>query len=235
MRRCCVPSDAVTTDPGRPTYCRDVSKTHLAASGPVRALTEVSLDVPAGAVTVVVGRSGSGKSTLLRLLACMDRPDDGEVVVDGVDVAVGSERARRRVRRTAVGYVFSRPSDNLLPYLAAIEQVELAAGMRGLPRTAAPDLLGRLGLSARSRSLPVELSGGERQRLAFAAAAVGNPRLLVADEPTAELDSGSVAGLLVVLTELAAAGSGVVVATHDPRLLDVADSVVRLDGGRVVR
>jgi putative ABC transport system ATP-binding protein len=230
MRRCCVPSEA-----GRPTYCRDVSKTHFAASGPVRALSEVSLDVPAGAVTVVVGRSGSGKSTLLRLLACMDRPDDGEVVVDGVDVGAGTERSRRAVRRTAVGYVFSRPSDNLLPYLAAIEQVELAAGMRRLPRTAAPALLERLGLSGRSRSLPVELSGGERQRLAFAAAAVGNPRLLVADEPTAELDSASVAGLLVVLTELADAGSGVVVATHDPRLLDIADSVVRLDGGRVVR
>jgi putative ABC transport system ATP-binding protein/macrolide transport system ATP-binding/permease protein len=230
MRRCCVPSDA-----GRPTYCREVSKTHFAASGPVRALSEVSLDVPAGAVTVVVGRSGSGKSTLLRLLACMDRPDDGEVIVDGVDVGAGTERSRRAVRRTAVGYVFSRPSDNLLPYLAAIEQVELAAGMRGLPRTAAPALLERLGLSGRSKSLPVELSGGERQRLAFAAAAVGNPRLLVADEPTAELDSASVAGLLVVLTELADAGSGVVVATHDPRLLDIADSVVRLDGGHVVR
>jgi ABC-type lipoprotein export system ATPase subunit len=212
-----------------------VSKTHLAASGPVHALSEVSLEVPAGAVTLVVGRSGSGKSTLLRLLACMDRPDAGEVVVDGVDVGGGSERSRRSVRRTAVGYVFSRPSDNLLPYLAAIEQVELAAGMRGLSRTTAPALLERLGLSGRSRSLPVELSGGERQRLAFAAAAVGSPRLLVADEPTAELDSASVAGLLVVLTELADAGSGVVVATHDPRLLDIADSVVRLDGGRVAR
>jgi putative ABC transport system ATP-binding protein len=230
MRRCSVPSD-----PGRPTYCRAVSKTHLAASGPVRALTDVSMEVPAGAVTVVVGRSGSGKSTLLRLLACMDRPDEGEVVVDGVDVAARSERTRRGVRRTAIGYVFSRPSDNLLPYLAAIEQVQLAAGMRGLRRTPAPELLERLGLTARARSLPVELSGGERQRLAFAAAAVGNPRLLVADEPTAELDSASVAGLLVVLTELAEAGSGVVVATHDPRLLEVADHVIRLDGGRVIR
>lgn len=208
---------------------------HLAVSGPVLALSEVSLEIPAGAVTVVLGRSGSGKSTLLRLIACLDRPDTGEIRVDGMEVAGLSERRRRAVRRTAIGYVFSRPSDNLLPYLRAVEQVELAARLRGLPRSAADGVLERLGLGHRLTFLPDELSGGERQRLAFAAAAVGNPRLLVADEPTAELDSSALVELLAVLGELAAAGSAVLVATHDSRLLEVADRVVRIDAGRISR
>ena len=215
--------------------CRHVSKTHLAVSGPVLALSEVSLEIPGGAVTVVLGRSGSGKSTLLRLMACLDRPDTGEIVVDGVEVGALSERGRRELRRTAVGYVCSRPSDNLLPYLCAIDQVTLAADLRGLAPDAADGVLERLGLGHRLTFLPEELSGGERQRLAFAAAAVGNPRLLVADEPTAELDTSAVVEILAVLGELAAAGSAVLVATHDHRLLGVADQVVRIDAGRVSR
>ena len=225
MRRSSVPSDS---------FCRGVSKTHLAVTGPVRALDEVSLELPDGLMTVVSGRSGSGKSTLLRLLACIERPDEGEIVLDGQDVLGMSERARRRTRRERIGYVFSRPSDNLLPYLRAQEQLDLAAGLRGLGKDAARDLLEPLGLAHRARSLPGELSGGERQRLAFAAAAVGRPSLLVADEPTAELDSASVELLLGQLAGLAAAGTAVVVASHDPRVLAVADREIRLESGRVV-
>jgi putative ABC transport system ATP-binding protein len=226
MRRCSVPNND--------SFCRGVSKTHLAATGPVQALVDVSLDLPAGAVTVVMGRSGSGKSTLLRLLACLERPDEGEIVLDRTDVLALSERRRRRMRKARIGYVFSRPSDNLLPYLRAQEQLDLAAGLRGLKKQAARDLLGPLGLDHRALSLPEQLSGGERQRLAFAAAAVGGPTLLVADEPTAELDSASVAILLGQMSALAAAGTAVVVASHDPRLLDIGDHVVRLEDGQVV-
>ena len=224
MRRCSVPN----------SFCRGVSKTHLAATGPVRALIDVSLDIPAGAVTVVMGRSGSGKSTLLRLLACLERPDEGEIVLDGRDVLGLSERRRRRTRRNQIGYVFSRPSDNLLPYLRAQEQLDLAAGLRGLGKKAARDLLEPLGLAHRARSLPEQLSGGERQRLAFAAAAVGSPTLLVADEPTAELDSASVSILLDQMAGLASRGTAVVVASHDPRLLDIGDHIVRLEDGQVI-
>ena len=200
----------------------------------MQALVEVSLEMPPGAVTLVMGRSGSGKSTLLRLIACMERPDDGEIVIDGVDVLALSERRRRRMRRDRIGYVFSRPSDNLLPYLRAQEQLDLAAGLRGLKKKAARDLLEPLGLGHRARSLPDQLSGGERQRLAFAAASVGRPALLVADEPTAELDSASVAILLGQMAGLAESGTAVVVASHDPRLLEIADAIVRLEDGRVV-
>ncbi|MCW2543310.1 MAG: transporter, ATP-binding protein [Frankiales bacterium] len=228
MRRCFVQSDSGSS------FCRGVSKTHLAATGPVQALVDVSLELPSGAVTVVMGRSGSGKSTLLRLLACLERPDEGEIVLDGTDVLGLSERRRRRMRKTRIGYVFSRPSDNLLPYLRAQEQLDLAAGLRGLGKKAARDLLEPLGLGHRARSLPEQLSGGERQRLAFAAAAVGGPTLLVADEPTAELDSASVAILLGQMSALAAGGTAVVVASHDPRLLEIGDHVVRLEDGQVV-
>ena len=213
--------------------CIGVSKTHLAASGPVLAVQEASLCVPPGKVTLLMGPSGSGKSTLLRLIACTDRPDSGSVHIGELEVSRLSDRARRAVRRTEVGYVFSRPSDNLLPYLTAREQVELSAGLRGLPRGASGGLLERLGLGMRGGARPQDLSGGERQRLAFAAAAVGTPRLLVADEPTAELDAASVATLLSVLRDLAAAGSGILVATHDDRLLDAADQVVHLHDGHV--
>lgn len=216
------------------TFGLELRKTHYAASGPALALDEVSLEVPAGAVTLVMGRSGSGKSTLLRLMAAIDRPDAGVVSIAGVEVGGLPGRRRRAVRTASVGYVFSRPSDNLLPYLTASAQLDLAADLRGIPRTTTEAVLAQLGLADRGANLPAELSGGERQRLAFGAAAMGSPQLFVADEPTAELDSASVAALLAPLVALAEAGSAVLVATHDERLLDVADQVVSLEAGRRV-
>ncbi len=217
---------------GLAASCRRVGKTYVAASGPVVALRDASVTVAPASVTLLLGHSGSGKSTLLRLLACLDRPDAGTVTVGGTDVGRLPDRQRRLVRRRDVGYVFSRPSDNLLPYLTAAEQVLLSARLRRVPAAAADGLLDRLGLGGRAQAMPADLSGGERQRLAFAAAAVGQPRLLVADEPTAELDARSVGQLLGVLREVAQAGSGVLVATHDVRLLEVADTVVRIADGR---
>jgi ABC-type lipoprotein export system ATPase subunit len=227
MRRCFVRSDLPAA------ACEAVTKTYLAASGPVAAVAAASLQVPPGEVTLLMGPSGSGKSTLLRMLACTDRPDTGTVHVGDVEVGRLSDHLRRRIRRSEIGYVFSRPSDNLLPYLTAREQVELSAQLRGIDTAGTDGLLERLGLGARLDARPDDLSGGERQRLAFAAAAVGGPRLLVADEPTAELDAVSVVALLDVLRELSSAGSGVLVATHDPRLLDAADHVVHITAGRV--
>jgi putative ABC transport system ATP-binding protein len=192
----------------------------------------VSLDVADRGVTLVMGRSGSGKSTLLRILAAIDRPDSGQVQVAGTDLQVLRERGRRELRRVSLGYVFSKPGDNLLPYLNAVEHVDLAADLRGSARPDALALLAGVGLDHRAHALPAQLSGGERQRLAFVCASVGNPPLLIADEPTAELDSASVHGLLALVTDLADSGA-VVIATHDTRLLAVATRVIRLDAGRV--
>jgi putative ABC transport system ATP-binding protein len=216
--------------------CRDVVKTYRTATEVVTALDGVGLAVPRARVTVVVGPSGSGKSSLLRLLACLDRPDAGEVRVAGQRVDALRTRARRALRRRQVAYLFQRPGENLLPYLDAVAQVRLAAHLRGARVSDAEvhALLDRLGLGVRSDHHPAQLSGGEQQRLAVACGVVGDPALVVADEPTAELDTAAAGPVLEAMVQLAASGTAFVVSSHDPRVLAIADDVVRLDHGRVV-
>jgi len=214
--------------------CRDVRRVFRSASGPVEALKGVSASFERGRVTAVVGTSGSGKSTLLRILAALDRPTEGEVVVDGRDLADLARRERRALRRTQVGFLFASPSDNLLPYLTAVEHVRLAAELRGADDADAAPLLTSLGLGHRLDHRPVELSGGEQQRLALAAAVVGDPALVLADEPTAQLDRASAQTLVESLAALAARGSALAVATHDPVVADAADVVIRIADGEVV-
>ena len=210
--------------------CVGVVKIYWTATGEVHALRGVDVLFPAGSVTAVVGPSGSGKSSLLRIIAAMDRATAGQVVVGGTDLSGLSDNARRRVRRSKVGYVFQRPSENLVSYLTVREHLEHAAGMRG----GGEDLdtvLENLGLGARGDHRPYQLSGGEQQRAAFAQAVVGRPALLVADEPTAELDHASGAALLRTVHELAATGVGVVVSTHDPQVVEAADRTYYLRHG----
>src|SRR3954468_24167484 len=216
--------------------CRDIVKTSRTAAESVTALDGVSLSIPRARVTVVVGPSGSGKSSLLRLLACIDRPDSGEVRVAGQRVDRLRARARRAVRQRQGAYLFQRPGENLLPYLDAVAQVRLAAQLRGLRVTDAEvhALLDRLGLGARAGHRPAQLSGGEQQRPAVAGGAVGPPALVVADEPTAELDTAAAERVLAAMEELAAAGVGFVLSSHDPRVMAIADGFVRLDHGRLV-
>ena len=218
--------------PGPAAACDRVVKTYRTATGSVPALTDVSLQIPRGRVTCVVGPSGSGKSSLLRLLACIDSPDSGTVTVGGERVDDLGARGRRRLRRRQVSYLFQRPGDNLLPYLTATEQLRLAADLRGtwVPEV---DLLDRLGLANRAGHRPAQLSGGEQQRLAVACGVVGDPALVVADEPTAELDTAAAVRVLTAMESLAAGGVGFVVSSHDPRVMAVADRVVRLDQGRL--
>jgi putative ABC transport system ATP-binding protein len=186
-------------------------------------------------VTAVVGPSGSGKSSLLRILACVDRPTAGSVRVGGVDVAALTARERRRVRRELVGYIFQRPADNLLPYLTARGHLELAARLRGRVGFGEVErLLAVLGLEHRAGHRPHQLSGGEQQRLAFAAAVIGGPALVVADEPTAELDSSAGERLLEAMLALRDRGSSLVVSSHDPVVTGAVDGVVRLSDGQVV-
>jgi len=158
--------------------------------GSVEVLKGIDLDVEAGRVVCVIGPSGSGKSTLLRLLACVDRPDQGSIQIDGVETATLSRAGRVRLRRRKLGFMFQAPADNLLGYLTVRQHLRLATQLRGLSThdSQAPALLDRLGLAGRADNLPKALSGGEQQRLAIAFASIGPPALLVADEPTGQLD-----------------------------------------------
>jgi putative ABC transport system ATP-binding protein len=221
---------------GPAAACRDVVKTYRTATESVTALDGVSLEIPRARVTVVVGPSGSGKSSLLRLLACVDRPDAGEVRVAGRRVDGLSARGRRKLRQREVAYLFQRPGENLLPYLDAMAQVRLAAQLRGarVGDSVITDLLARLGLEGRADHRPGQLSGGEQQRLAVACGVVGDPALVVADEPTAELDTSAAERVLVAMEELAASGVGFVISSHDPRVMAIADGFIRLQEGRVV-
>jgi putative ABC transport system ATP-binding protein len=212
--------------------CTGVVKIYWSASGEVNALKGIDAAFPTAAVTALVGPSGSGKSSLLRILACIDRPTAGQVRIGDVEVAGLSAGKRRKVRREYLGYVFQRPTDNLIPYLTAAEHLETAARLRGTDRPEeARELLETLGLAARAAHTPEQLSGGEQQRLALASAVIGGPSLVLADEPTAELDSRSGTHLMEMMTGLAVGGTSFVVATHDPVVMAAADRILHMRHG----
>ncbi|MBB3675772.1 putative ABC transport system ATP-binding protein [Modestobacter versicolor] len=217
--------------------CEGLVRIYWSRSGEVHALKGVDAVVPAGRLTAITGPSGSGKSSLLRILAAQDRPTAGRAEVAGESLSGMSSRRLRAVRRRHIGYVFPRPAQNLAPHLDGREHLAVAARLRGVPRARAAregaELLDLLGLADRAGHLPGELSGGEQQRLAFAQAVIGGPALVVADEPTGELDSQTTAELLAAVRELTLAGTTVVLATHDPLAAAAADQVVHLRSGTV--
>jgi putative ABC transport system ATP-binding protein len=208
----------------------------LASGGrPLTILDGVSLDVERGDAVAVIGPSGSGKSTLLGLIAGLDAPTDGTITVAGVDITRLGEAALARFRRQTIGYVFQ--SYHLIPTLTAAENVAVPlelAGARGVGvRTRA--LLEQVGLGERAHHYPVQLSGGEQQRVALARAVALDPPLLLADEPTGNLDSATGAAIIDLLFALnRERGSTLLLVTHDPALAERADRVVSLRDGRVV-
>jgi putative ABC transport system ATP-binding protein/macrolide transport system ATP-binding/permease protein len=223
--------------PDRVIEITGVARRFASAAGPVVALDGVDLVVTTGSFTVVAGPSGSGKSTLLGLAACIDRPDDGEVVVAGRDVLALGRRARRDLRRRRLGLVLPVPADNLLDSLDAAGNVVWAARERSgerLTRDRAQSLLDVVELSAAAQKQVVELSGGEQQRLAVACALVGDPAVVLADEPTASLDHDSAALVIGILRAAADRGATLLVASHDHHVLEQADVIVHLDHGRRV-
>ena len=208
----------------------------LASGGrPLTILEGVSLDVERGDAVAVIGPSGSGKSTLLGLVAGLDAPTEGTITVGGVEITRLGEAALARFRRQTIGYVFQ--SYHLIPTLTAAENVAVPlelAGARGVAsRTRA--LLEQVGLGERAHHYPVQLSGGEQQRVALARAVALDPPLLLADEPTGNLDSATGAAIIDLLFALnGERGSTLLLVTHDPALAERADRVVSLRDGRVV-
>ncbi|TMR87849.1 ABC transporter ATP-binding protein, partial [Nonomuraea basaltis] len=203
-------------------------KTHGQGQSRVRAVDEVDLEVPQGQTLAVMGPSGCGKSTLLHLLGGLERPTGGEVWVAGRRIDTLSERALARMRRRSVGFIFQ--AFHLVEELSAAENVELPALLAGRSRRQARRraslLLDRVGLTDRARHLPSQLSGGQRQRVAVARALVNDPLVVLADEPTGNLDTAATLDMLRIFQELRSAGQTLVIVTHDERVAATADRLV---------
>lgn len=206
-------------------------------AGRVQALKGVSLAVAGGELTLLMGPSGSGKTTLLSILGCMLTPTSGTVRVAGEATTDADPEALAKIRREHIGFIFQ--SYHLFPTLTALDNVRLALDVRGesseRTKQKSKEALARVGLALKMASYPRELSGGEQQRVAIARAIVGNPSVVLADEPTAALDSENGRAIMAVLAEIAKDhGRGVLVVTHDPRIVPFADRIVRIEDGKIV-
>ena len=215
---------------------RGVSKTVPSGAGSLTILHPIDLTLDAGRVVAITGPSGSGKSTLLGLLAGLDAPSSGSVILDGVDITALDEDSLARLRGTRIGFVFQ--FFHLLPSLTALENVLVPMEIAGVPQAGAraKSLLDEVGLRDRGHHYPSQLSGGEQQRVAIARALANNPPILLADEPTGNLDSAtghSVIELLLAVNRTRK--TTLVLVTHDPELAAVADVAIALRDGRVVR
>jgi putative ABC transport system ATP-binding protein len=214
-----------------------VRRTYGSGHAAVHALRDVSFTVGAGELVALVGRSGSGKTTLLNVVGGLDRPDAGTVTVGGTEVTALDEDGLVQLRRDVVGYVFQ--TFGLVPVLSAAENVGIPLRLRSLPvadRERRVELLLQLvGLADHAEQRPPELSGGQQQRVAIARALAGSPRLLIADEPTGQLDSETgLAVMALIRAVVEAEGMTAIVSTHDPVMIDLADRVVRVADGRLV-
>jgi len=217
---------------------KSVIKTYQSDSGPIQAVDDVSLQVAAGEFVALVGPSGSGKTTMLSILAALLKPSAGQILLDGRDLASMNDMDRVAMRREKIGFTFQ--ANNLVPYLSAVENVELMLRLNNkldkAGKLRARELLARLGLGERLHNLPGQMSGGQQQRVAIARALIHNPTLVLADEPTASLDTErayqvveTFAGLI---HEQNRAG---IMVTHDLRMCEFVDRVLQMQDGKLVR
>ena len=214
---------------------QSASRIFHSAGVPVHAVRNVSLEVAQGEFLAIVGRSGSGKTTLLNLIAGLDRPNAGSIMIAGEEITHYNDRQISNFRRHTIGFVFQ--SFGLLPLLSANENIDLALRIAGKTssernlRTA--ELLEQVGLTSRANHRPYELSGGEPQRVAVARALANTPPLLIADEPTGELDSTIGAQIFELLRNVADSGVTVITATHDPFVIEHVDRVIEMEDGAI--
>jgi len=214
-----------------------LGKVYGAGAAEFRALRGIDLEIRSGELTLLLGPSGSGKTTLLSILGCILRASEGDLEILGERVSSLPEKELPRVRRAAIGFVFQ--GFNLFPTLTALENIALALDVRGIAgkaaATRAAELLEQVGLSPKAKSFPADMSGGQKQRVAIARALAGNPPILLADEPTAALDSTSGRNVIGLLRRLSKEqGRAVVIVTHDPRVLEFGDRILHLEDGKIV-
>ena len=213
---------------------RGLVKTYELGGTTVRALDGVDFDVPEGDMLAIAGPSGSGKSTLMHIIGCLDRPDGGKYILAGEDISLLSQNRLAEIRNRRIGFVFQ--TFNLLPRMNALENVELPllyAGLRGAKDRAAAALK-TVGLDDRMYHKPTQLSGGQRQRVAVARALITNPAILLADEPTGNLDSKTGEELLALLESLNASGHTIIIVTHDPDIAARCKRQIHMRDGRIV-
>jgi putative ABC transport system ATP-binding protein len=209
---------------------RNISKNY----GNLWALKDVNLSVTKGEWLAIMGPSGSGKTTMMNIIGCMDRPSAGEVILDSVDIARESERNLTVIRRDKIGLVFQQ--FHLVKYLTALENVMVAQYYHSLPdEKEALEALDRVGLADRAKHLPSQLSGGEQQRVCIARALINYPALILADEPTGNLDEANEGIVMEIFRQLHREGSTLIVVTHDPEVAEEAGRTVVLEHGKVAR
>ena len=214
----------------------NISKIYNKGENEVRALDGVSFSIAKGEFLAIVGQSGSGKSTLMNILGCLDTPSSGEYYLDGENVAGLNERRLTEIRNREIGFVFQ--GFNLIADLDAIENVELPLIYRGMPREErlrlAESALREVGLSARQRHKPAQMSGGQQQRVAIARAIAAKPPIILADEPTGNLDTKSGTAVMDILNSLHEEGRTIILITHDDKIAATAGRVLQIQDGQIV-
>ncbi len=216
---------------------KNLKKTHLLGGEEVHALDDVSLSIKEHEFVAIIGQSGSGKSTFMNMLGCLDRPDSGEITLDGTDILKCKEKELSVIRNKKIGFIFQQ--FHLLPKLSALENVELPLIYQGMPtkkrREKAVKALKAVGLEKRMNHKPNQLSGGQQQRVAIARALVGEPSLILADEPTGNLDSRSGKEIMMLLHNLHEEGNTIVLITHDNNVAMEAPRQVQISDGKIIK
>lgn len=216
---------------------KNLKKTYLLGGEEVHALDDVSLSIKEHEFVAIIGQSGSGKSTFMNMLGCLDRPDSGEITLDGTDILKCKEKELSVIRNKKIGFIFQQ--FHLLPKLSALENVELPLIYQGMPtkkrREKAVKALKAVGLEKRMNHKPNQLSGGQQQRVAIARALVGKPSLIFADEPTGNLDSRSGKEIMMLLHKLHEEGNTIVLITHDNNVAMEAPRQVQISDGKIIK